>query len=137
MVVRHFWLCYICSRSFSGMPVPAAAAGTGPITGQQGLPPVPFGGFPKLNPGPLSADGMLQIVPQQQQQQQPVIGSAGMTFDMPPFESIHLDPFHMNYSNQIMQSTESPNFGFDCAQQVLGFLHSSLCYYYCRCCKMM
>lgn len=117
----YLLFCLICSRSFGGMPIAAAAAGAGPVTGQQGFPPVPFGGFPKLNPGPLAADGMLQIVPQQQSlAQPPVIGGAGMTFDMPTFESIHVDPFHLDYSNQILQSTESPNFGFDYAQQVLA-----------------
>lgn len=122
--ISGFHPLLFCSRPFGGMPMAAVAAAAA-AAGQQGMPPVPFGGFPKLNPGSLSTENMLQMVPQPQTQQQqqvfsqpPVIGNAGLTFDAPPFEPIQIDPFHIDYTNQMMHSTESPNFGFDYSQQV-------------------
>ncbi|XP_021374897.1 pumilio homolog 2-like isoform X2 [Mizuhopecten yessoensis] len=49
-----------------------------------------------------------------QQFQQP-----GFQLDPPHFEPVGIDPIQFDYSNQLMQSMESPNFNLDYSQQLL------------------
>ena len=80
-----------------------------------------FNTLPKLNQGGGgNADNMLQIVSQQPPAPQTVGGGgSGLAFDAPPFEPIQIDPFPMDYSNQMMQAAESPGFNIDYNQQVM------------------
>ena len=98
---------------------------TMPPPGSQHPLPVQYGNFQKLRENMPMMMQQQHIQQQQQQQQtmsqQPVVGGNGMmTFDPSSLEQIQVDPFHVDYSNQMMQSTESPSFGLDYNQQV-GF----------------